>query len=82
MPLSLSRTKTEQDLIKVVNFYLFIFCSHLFIRLVINMASRRGRIRPHERATNDEVAILGANVSVSAEHSASVRATEQKDLTV
>ena len=46
------------------------------------MASRRGRIRPHERATNDEVAILGANVSVSAEHSASVRATEQKDLTV
>jgi hypothetical protein len=46
------------------------------------MSSRRGgRIRPHERNTGDDnVEILGANIAVSAEHTASVKATERQDL--
>ena len=45
------------------------------------MSQRRaGRIRPHERDTDDTVEILGANIEVSAEHTASVRATERQDL--
>jgi hypothetical protein len=43
---------------------------------------RAGRIRPHERDTDDTVEILGANVAVSAEHAASVRATVRQDLNV
>ena len=46
------------------------------------MSSRHGgRTRPHERDTgNDNVEILGANIAVSAEHTASVKATERQDL--
>ena len=46
------------------------------------MSSRRGgRIRPHKRDTGDDnVEILGANIAVPAEHTASVKATERKDL--
>jgi hypothetical protein len=45
------------------------------------MSQRRtGRIRPHERDTDDTVEILGANISVSAEHTAAVKATERQDL--
>ena len=40
-----------------------------------------GRIRPHERDTNNAVPILGANIEVLDEHSSSVRQTEQKILT-
>ena len=46
------------------------------------MPARRhgGRIRPRERDTGDaNVAILGANVAVSAEHVASVKSTEQQE---
>jgi hypothetical protein len=39
-----------------------------------------GRIRPHERDTDDTIEILGANIAVSAEHTTSVKATEQQDL--
>ena len=44
------------------------------------MSSRRGgRIRPHERDTGDEnIEILGANIAVSAEHTASVKAMERQ----
>jgi len=46
------------------------------------MATRRaaGRIRPHERDTNDDAPILGETIEVLAHHSSSVRQTEQKDL--
>jgi hypothetical protein len=47
------------------------------------MSSRRagGRIRPHQRDTgNANIEILGANIAVSAEHRASVKATERQDL--
>jgi hypothetical protein len=45
------------------------------------MSQRRtGRIRPHERDTDDTVEILGANLAVSAEHTAAVKATERQDL--
>ena len=37
-----------------------------------------GRIRPHERDTNDDAPILGADVPVSAVHKESVRSTELK----
>lgn len=43
---------------------------------------RGGRIRPHERETNNEVVILGADVDVLVEHSASVRVTERQGLTL
>jgi hypothetical protein len=39
-----------------------------------------GRIRPHERDTNDEAAILGADVDILEQHSSAVRQTEQNDL--
>jgi hypothetical protein len=44
------------------------------------MSSQRrgGRIRPHQRDANDDVEILGANIAVSAEHVASVKATERQ----
>lgn len=41
-----------------------------------------GRVRPHERDTNNEAPILGANVEVLEQHSSSVRETEQNDLSV
>jgi hypothetical protein len=46
------------------------------------MSSQRrgGRIRPHQRDADDNVEILGANIAVSAEHTASVKATERQDL--
>ena len=46
------------------------------------MSARRsgGRIRPHQRDADDRVEILGANIAVSAEHTASVKATERQDL--
>ena len=44
--------------------------------------SRRGRIHPHQRDTNDEVPILGAGVAVSEDHSAAVRNTELKTISV
>ena len=48
------------------------------------MSSQRrgGCIRPHQRDVDDSVVILGANVAVSAEHIASVKATERQDLSV
>ncbi len=36
-----------------------------------------GRIRPHERDTDDSVPILGANIQIQEEHSQGVRNTEQ-----
>jgi hypothetical protein len=39
-----------------------------------------GRIRPNERETNDNVAILGANLDIQVEHSQGVRDTEQRGL--
>jgi hypothetical protein len=47
------------------------------------MSSQRrgGRIRPHQQDIEDTVEILGANIAVSAKHSASAKATEQQDLT-
>jgi hypothetical protein len=39
-----------------------------------------GRIRPHDRETDDSVPILGANIEVQEEHSAGVRNTEQRGL--
>ena len=45
------------------------------------MASRRGgRIRTHERATNDDTQILGVDVNVHEEHIVSVRQTEAKEI--
>jgi hypothetical protein len=41
-----------------------------------------GHIRPHERETNDSVAILGANLEIQAAHSQGVRNTEQRGLVV
>jgi len=38
-----------------------------------------GRIRPHERDTNNDAPILGASIDVLDEHSSSVRQTEQND---
>jgi hypothetical protein len=35
-----------------------------------------GHIRPHQRDSDDTVEILGANIAVSAEHIASVKAME------
>jgi hypothetical protein len=43
-------------------------------------SQRRGRIQAHERDTNDTVEILGVDIAVSAEHTASVKATERQDL--
>ena len=45
-----------------------------------NSQSRRGRIHPHQRDTNDEVPILGEGIAVSEAHSAAVRNTERKTL--
>jgi hypothetical protein len=39
-----------------------------------------GRIWPHERETNDYVAILGADLKIQAAHSQGVRNTEQRGL--
>jgi len=39
-----------------------------------------GRIRPHERSTDDDAAIIGADIEVLEEHSTSVRDTEQKTI--
>jgi hypothetical protein len=39
-----------------------------------------GRIRPHERDTNDEAAILGAEINVLEQHSSAVQQTESNDL--
>ena len=39
-----------------------------------------GRIRPHERDTNDSVAILGVNLKIQAAHSQGVRNTERRAL--
>ena len=44
--------------------------------------AQSGRVRPHERDTNNEAPILGANVEVLEQHSSSVRETEQNDLSV
>ena len=39
-----------------------------------------GRIRPHERDTDDSAAILGADLAIQAAHSQEVRNTEQRGL--
>ena len=39
-----------------------------------------GRIHPHQRDTNNDAPILGANVEILDEHSSSVRQTERMDL--
>jgi hypothetical protein len=39
-----------------------------------------GRIRPHQQGSDDTVEILGGNITVSAEHIASVNATERQDI--
>ena len=39
-----------------------------------------GRIRPNERETNDNAAILGANLEIQVEHSQGVRDMEQRGL--
>ena len=47
------------------------------------MANHRrggGRIRTHERDTNDEFDILGADLHVHEQHIASVRVTEAKEI--
>jgi hypothetical protein len=45
------------------------------------MARRGGRIRTHERNTNDDIDILGADLNVHEEHSiASVRPTDAKEI--
>jgi hypothetical protein len=41
---------------------------------------RGGRIRSHERDTDDSAAILGANLQILVEHSQGVRITEQLGL--
>lgn len=41
-----------------------------------------GRIRPHERDTNNEAPILGGSIEVSNQHSLAVQETEQNDLDV
>jgi hypothetical protein len=40
---------------------------------------RHGRIRPHERDTNNAVPIIGANIEVTEEHRESVRTTLNND---
>lgn len=42
----------------------------------------RGRICPHERDTNNDAPILGADIEVQDQHSSSVRETERHDATV
>lgn len=55
----------------------FTFLINQFVTTPTIMApSRTGRIRPHERETNDTAVILGADIAVLEEHSASVRDTE------
>lgn len=39
----------------------------------------RGRIRPHERDTNDDVPIIGATIAINEDHRLSVQATEGHD---
>ena len=39
-----------------------------------------GRIRPHERATDDTTAIIGGNLALSDQHQAAIQSTESKSM--